>query len=336
MFRRGVSPIFSSIIIIAVTILGAAASFYFADQIIHFLAPSNVIAVENAAISKGTSGLADFVCTVKNVGRNSIVRVSVQLAGEPEIDFPNISPSRPLHPGQSASIIISLNPENYLVGNTYAAKIKAVSSDGSTLAYAMSVPCKGVGGSQIWNPPQGGQHSEQGQQPPEQGQEQGQRASELVLLRDGFDDGSLSGWRLWGDADGYQIDVVNHGRPAPCLYVGGNGPRGARVGAAKTVDVPENLENMTITFNYNVFALKDGGVFPGNLWLRIEADGEAVYDEQIYEAKSAGSGWKREEAVITLAKAPRNITVIFYMVDESDKEQMFWLDNIELKIVIPS
>lgn len=368
MIRRGISPIFSSLIILVVTIIGSAAVFYFVDQTLNVSKPVNAIIIENVAISKGTTGLVDFVCTIKNVGKNPVVRLSVQLANEPEFDFPDVSSLRPLHPGHSASIVISVDPTNYLVGNTYTVRVKAITSDGSILAYATTAACKGVGGSQIWTPPpaqsnnmpsqggsQGDSSSNNGSQPPAQGGSSGEgssessqsepsqggsgggqssRSSTYVLFRDMFDDRSLSGWRLWGDTAGYTIAVVNHGRPAPCLYVGGNGPRGARVGAAKTVSVPEGLENATITFNYNVLALKDGGIFPGNLWLRIDADDEKIFDEKIYEAKSSGSGWRRDEATIKFTGTPRNITVIFYMIDESDKAQEFWLDNIELKVVV--
>lgn len=346
--KRGISPIFSSIIILVIAVLGSTTVLYFTSQAITTSQPANVFVVENAVVSRGLSGPAEFVCTVKNVGRNPIVRLSVQLADEPEYDFPDVSSLRPLNPGQSASIIISTDPNKYVVGNTYIIKVKAVTSDGSSLAYTTTAPCRGAGGSPTWTPPpaqsqaQGGSggQSEDGESGGQGGgggsggQGGGGGSNVLILFCDGFNDRTLSEWRLWGDTAGYIIAIVNHGRPAPCLYVGGNGPRGARVGAAKTVSVPEGLRSATVAFNYNVMALKDGGLFPGNLWLRIDADGETVFNEKIYDAKSVGSGWKSEEAAITFAKAPRNITVIFYMIDESDKTQEFWLDNIELRVVI--
>lgn len=326
--RRAVSPLFASIILIVVAFFGGFIIHHAFTAFIHSSQPSSMLLVEDASITKGTTGLAVFTCTVKNIGGGSITRITVQLGDESEADYPNVSPSNPLNPGQSASIVLSLDGWKYAVGKTYMVKLIAYLSDGSIFAHATTAFCKGVNPSPTWAPPQNGGDGWSG------GGGLGSQSASITLIDDDFSGGSLSGWSLWGDGQGYNIEVDRHGRPAPCLHVYGNGCRGAHVGAAKTVSIPEMLlpDNVNLRFDFNVHALKDDEAFPGNLWLRIEADGQVAFEGQIYDAESAGSGWRSSQAVVNFTESSNTITLIFYMIDESGKIQEFWIDNVVLTV----
>jgi len=158
--------------------------------------------------------------------------------------------------------------------------------------------------------------------------------SKTIVFYDTFDSG-LNGWTLWAEPEeakqGYSIEVDSHGRPSPSLHVIGQSFQGAKVGAAKTVPFPSNLEGeMLLEFDFNIQAKKCAGSFPGNLWLRISLDNVLAVDLQVYDANSADSGWKDAKVSFTVARPPQTITTIFYMIQEENSVQEFWLDNIKM------
>jgi hypothetical protein len=158
--------------------------------------------------------------------------------------------------------------------------------------------------------------------------------SKTIVFYDTFDSG-LNGWTLWAEPEeakqGYSIELDSHGRPSPSLHVIGQSFQNAKAGAAKTVPFPSNLEGeMLLEFNFNVQAKKRAGSFPGNLWLRISLDNVLAVDLQVYDAHSADSGWKDAKISFTVARPPQTITTIFYMIQEENSMQEFWLDNIKM------
>lgn len=321
--RRAVSPILALLIIAAVSALGGWTVYRIVVHILSSQSEGVKIWVESASISRDIAGISTFTCTVKNVGSKPITSIILKVRGE-ILPFPNVAPSRPLMPGQSASIVVDLEGD-FLVGESYAISITAKCEDGSEVAYATTARVIGAG-SPVWSPPQGGSG---GSQESPSSQEGGQQITYIFF--DGFSDG-LSGWALWGEADGFSIETDRHGKPAPCLHVYGRGRLGAAVGAAKEVEVNQSAGMAIIVFDFNALARKDDRAFPGNLWVRLDADGSTVLDELVYDAKSAGSGWKSRQLTATLSQAPRQITLIFYMVVESTKTQEFWLDNVGLAV----
>jgi len=309
--RRAVSPILASLIIITIS----ALSGWIVYNILLSAQGEDVkIWVEGASIARDITGIATLTCTVKNVGSKPIISLVLKVGGE-TLPFPNVSPSRPLAPGQSASIVADLEG-SFIAGESYRITVIARSKDGSDVAYATTAMAVG-GGSPVWSPPESGS------------QEGGQQT--IYLFLDDFSSG-LSGWALWGESDGFSIEIDSHGKPAPCLHVYGRGRLGAAVGASKTVEVGRAAGSAIIVFDFNALARRDERAFPGNLWVRLEADGSTVLDELVYDAKSAGSGWKSRQLTVSLSRAPRKLTLIFYMVVESTKTQEFWVDNVGLAI----
>ena len=315
--RRAVNSLYAVIVAMALSILGGWAVY---SAVLHSLSAQGEgvrIWVEDASIARDITGIATLTCTVKNVGSRPITSLTLKIGGE-TLQFPNVSPSRPLIPGQSASIVADLG-EGFLSGESYTVTVVAKGKGGGEVAEATTVKAAG-GGSPVWSPPASG------------GQEGGGQEEQIIyLFLDDFS-GGLSGWALWGESDGFSIEIDNHGKPAPCLQVYGRGRLGAAVGAAKEVEVGQAAGSAIIVFDFSVLARKDDRAFPGNLWVRLDADGSTVLDELVYDAKSAGSGWKSRQLTATLSQAPQRLTLIFYMVVESTKTQEFWLDNVGLAV----
>jgi hypothetical protein len=322
MVRRAVSSLLATIVIMAMSLLGGWIAY---NIVIHALRAQGggvKIWVEGASIARDITGVATLTCTIKNVGVEPITSLTLKVGGE-TLFFPNVAPSRPLMPSQSASIVTDLEG-GVLAGESYTITIIARGEGGSEVAHVMTVKAAG-GGGPVWSPPGSGGFSG--------GEAGGSRGGQQIiyLFFDDFKSG-LSGWMLWGEFSGFSIEVDSHGKPAPCLHVYGRGRVGAAVGAFKEVEVNQSAGSAIIIFDFNVLARKDDGAFPGNLWVRLDADGVTVLNELVYDAKSAGSGWKSSQLSAFLSWAPRKLTLIFFMVIESAKTQDFWLDNIGLAV----
>ncbi len=261
------------------------------------------VSIENAEACSSVGGVVVAV-SFQNAGSKTIKSVCLEVEGAVLAEV-----NEPIPPGRGASLVAYSPPGVWVCGMKKTGALKVTYADGGSASFLVIIPVTGSPFSQ------GGQ----------------QAGSKRVLLSDTFDNG-LNGWTLWGYTQSFAIETDPHGKPAPALHVYGNGPIGVKAGAAKTVSLPQGVSALSLafTFDYNVHALPDQKAFPGNLWLRVDADGQTLYDEKVYEAKSADSGWKSVQAQITLSQQTSSITIIIYMVDQSNKAQEFWLDNIFL------
>jgi len=257
------------------------------------------LTVESAEACSSSDGVV--AVSFQNAGSKTITNVKLEISGVILAEA-----SGPIPPGKGGSLVAK-NPSGvWVCGSKKTGALRVSLADGSQASFLVTIPVRGS----PFNPA--------GQQP----------GGRVLLESDTFDDG-LGGWFLWGDAQAFAIETDAHGKPAPALHVYGNGPVGDKAGAAKTVSLPPGTTaiSLALTFDFNVHALPEKGAFPGNLWLRVDAGGSTVYDEQIYEAESADSGWKSVEAQVALPQTD-SVTLIIYMVDKSDKVQEFWLDNV--------
>jgi hypothetical protein len=274
------------------------------------------LSVENAEASSSTGGVVVAV-SFQNAGSKTITSASLEVDGNVLAEV-----NEQIPPGKGGSLVAQNPPGVWVCGLRKTGAIKVTYADGSSASFLVAIPVTGG----VFN--SGGQSG--GQQPG--GQQLGGLSQKRVLISDTFDDG-LSGWTLWGYTQAFAIETDAHGKPAPALHVYGNGPVGVKAGAAKAVSLPPGTTaiSLALTFDFNVQALPDKKAFPGNLWLRVDAGGSTLFDEQIYRADSADSGWKSVEVQINLPQpAPDSLTLIIYMVDQSSKVQEFWLDNVVL------
>ncbi|MEM3466853.1 MAG: hypothetical protein QW566_10325 [Candidatus Jordarchaeales archaeon] len=218
-------------------------------------------------------------------------------------------------PGSSYTLIMRNPPGRWVTGETKNAAITAVFSDGSTTSTIASIRVSGTGWFGIEENPQTGLS--------------GNESGKKVIFVDDFKNG-LSGWRPWGNATGLAVEVDMHGKPSPCLHVYAPGQAGSLAGASKAADVNfSSPATLHFTFDYNVHALKDRGVFPGNLWVRVLGpSGNMLVDEKVYEADSTDSGW--DNATVTIPPVTGRITLIIYAQILSLKGEDFWIDNVVL------
>jgi hypothetical protein len=275
------------------------------------------LAVENAEASSSTDGV-DVAVSFQNAGSKTITSASLEVEGNVLAEV-----NEQIPPGKGGSFVAQNPPGVWVCGSRKTGAIKVTYADGSSASFLVAIPVTG------------GAFNSGGQQPGSQqsgGQQSGGPSQKRVLISDTFDDG-LSDWTLWGYTQAFAIETDAHGKPAPALHVYGNGPVGVKAGAAKTVSLPPGTTtiSLVLTFDFNVQALPNEKVFPGNLWFRVDAGGSTLFDEQIYKADSVDSGWKSAEVQINLPQpAPDSLTLIIYMVDQSSKVQEFWLDNVVL------
>jgi len=335
----------SSLLLIAVVLIGSIAVYGAATPLLTQRS-ATVLAVESAEAQVNPTD-AVAVINVKNTAAKQIrlIELKVQVEG---CDVAHFNVDVP--PGSSYSLVLRNPPGRWTAGEVKNAAITAVFSDGSTASIVASIRVYGSGwvgaeenpiggqssGSQEGSPggstgsPAGG--SQAGNQTAGNqtgGSSGGQTGGKTVIFADDFQNG-LSGWQPWGTASGLAVEVDMHGKPSPSLHVYAGGSVGTLAGASKEVDV--NLASpatLTFAFDYNVHALKDKGIFPGNLWVRVLGpSGNVLVDEKVYEATSADSGWK--SATVTIPPVTGRITLIVYMQILSSKGQEFWMDNAVL------
>lgn len=309
----------STITLLAVVLVGSLAVFSIVMPIFNQRTVA-ALAVDSAEAQVSPTD-AVVAINVRNTGGKQLrmVELKVQVEGCDVMDF-NVD----MPPGGTYTLIMRNPPGRWVAGETKNAAITAIFSDGSTTATIASVRVSGTGWFGIEeNPQMGLSGNESG------GNSGGESSGKKVIFMDDFKNG-LSGWRPWGNATGLAVEVDMHGKPSPCLHVYAPGQVGSLAGASKTADV--NLSSpatLYFTFDYNVHALKDRGVFPGNLWVRVlGASGNVLVDEKAYEADSADSGWKN--ATVTVPPVTGRITLIIYARILSSKGQDFWIDNVVL------
>jgi len=274
------------------------------------------LSVENAEASSSTGGVVVAV-SFQNAGSKTITSASLEVEGNVLAEV-----NEQIPPGKGGSLVAQNPPGVWVCGLRKTGAIKVTYADGSSASFLVAIPVTGG----AFN--SGGQHSG-GQQ--SGGQQSGGPSQKRVLISDTFDDG-LSGWTLWGYTQAFAIETDAHGSLLLHCTFTETEPVGVKAGAAKTVSLPPGTTaiSLALTFDFNVQALPEK-VFPWNLWLRVDAGGSTLFDEQIYKADSADSGWKSAEVQINLPQpAPNSLTLIIYMVDQSSKVQEFWLDNVVL------
>lgn len=305
----------STITLLAVVLVGSLAVFGIVMPIFNQRTVA-ALAVDSAEAQVSPTD-AVVVINVRNAGGKQLrmVELKVQVEGCDVMDF-NVD----MPPGSAYTLILRNPPGRWVAGETKNAAITAVFSDGSTTATIASIRVSGTG----WH----GTEEEPLEEPSEDNSE-GEGSGKKVIFMDDFKNG-LSGWRPWGNATGLAVEVDMHGKPSPCLHVCASGQVGSLAGASKTADVNfSSPATLYFTFDYNVHALKDRGVFSGNLWVRVlGASGNVLVDEKVYEANSADSGWKN--ATVTIPPVTGRITLIIYAQILSSKGQDFWIDNVAL------
>ena len=294
----------STLFLIAITVVGSTVFYSVFTQTRQ---ASAAVAVEWAEAQVSPTD-AVAVINVRNAASKQLrmLELMVQIDGCDVADF-----KVDLPPGGSYTLTLRNPPGTWLAGETKNAAVKAVFADGSEASTVASVKVYGTS----WFGPE---DNALGEGPP----------GRKVFFMDDFKEG-LSGWRPWGNATALTVEVDKHGKPSPCLHIFGSGA-GLLAGASKTVDVnltsPATLE---FVFDYNVQALKTGGVFPGNLWVRVlSPSGNVLVDEKVYEASSADSGWKN--ATVTIPPVSGKITLIVYTRLQSPRGQETWIDNVVL------
>jgi hypothetical protein len=312
---RGSSNVVASLIAAFLTLLGGLIA-YNAALTLLMRQGTHAILMVDAKAALSPDGVI-LTVSIKNICRMEVLSATLELDGNV------VAAAGAIPPGASRSFVVKNPPGVWVPGTSRACLLKATFADKSTSAIIFSVPA--IGSLKF-----SGQTGHSGPNDQSDQANPGRR----ILFFDSFDAG-FSGWFLWGNPEGYTIEVSNHGKPAPSLHVFGNGPRGVAAGAAKNVELPADITVLLVQlgFDYNTHAPPERGNFPGNLWLRIDGDGKMLFNAQIFGGKSADSGWKDVELCVVLPHpSPEILTLIIYTVDESDRLQEFWIDNVYLEI----
>jgi len=139
--RRAVNSLHAAIIVMALSVLGGWIMYSAASHSLSAQGEGVKIWVEDASIARDITGIATLTCTVKNVGSRPITSLTLKIWGETLL-FPKVGPSRPLMPGQSASIVADLG-EGFLSGESYTITVVAKGKGGGEAAEATTVKAAG-------------------------------------------------------------------------------------------------------------------------------------------------------------------------------------------------
>lgn len=320
----------SSILLTAVVLLGSIAIL---GMVAFAVNVRTVAALSVESAEAQTSPLEAVVAiSVKNTGGKQLKMVALKVQVEGcDIAYFNVD----VPPGGSCPIVLRNPPGKWAPGETKSAAVTAIFADGSEASTVASIRVHGSGWCGVEANPETPSGGGVGGSVGESGEGVGGSVGESgggggVIFVDDFKNG-LSGWRPWGSASGVTVEVDKHGKPSPCLHVHVPGQASSVAGAAKTVSVDlSSPAVLCFAFDYNVHALKDGGVFPGNLWVMVLGpSGDVLVDERVYAAGSADSGWKY--ASVTIPPVTGRLELIIYMHVQSSKGQEFWVDNVTLR-----
>lgn len=306
----------SSLFIIAAVLIASIVAY---NVVVPFLTEWNatVLTVEAAEAQANAAG-AVVAINVRNaaVKQMHLVELNVQVEG---CDIARFNVDVP--PGGSYPLIMRNPLGKWMSGELKNAVVTAFFSDGSTASVV--APIRVYGGGWVGSEEDPLEdHEEGGNQTGGGGQ-----TGKTTVFADDFKNG-LSGWQPWGTASSLIVEVDMHGKPSPSLHVHAGGTVGTLAGASKTVNLTVPA-TMLFTFNYKVHAMKDGGAFPGNLWVRVLGpSGNVLVDEKIYEAKSTDSGWK--DAAAEIPPVTGRITLVVYTQILSSNGEDFWVDNAVL------
>lgn len=142
---RGLSPLAAALILVAIVAAGGSLIYAMMLSTGLMLDARTQTFFENAKLVKDSAGGAYFAVTIKNTGKKPITTLTVKLGDEQNYIFPEVSESKALQPGRSASAVIALpNPQEYIVGERYTVTVAATAADGSTFTDATTVICMGV------------------------------------------------------------------------------------------------------------------------------------------------------------------------------------------------
>ncbi|MEM2189384.1 MAG: hypothetical protein QXO15_00190 [Nitrososphaerota archaeon] len=320
----------STLVLIMIAVSGLAVTAAALSSVCIMRAPS-VVAIDYAEAYAGHTG-AIAVLNVKNMASKPIriVEIKVFVGEIYAADFLADVP-----PGSSFAIVLKNPPGRWRSGEMKTITVTSVFADGSLVSCIASIKVSGgewIGEETnpiIVNSAEGETEEGAGGEGGAGGEEEGGGGSKGVVFADDFSEG-LTEWRAWGENMGLVIEVSKHGKPSPCLHVQKSGGVGTLAGVAREINV--NLQHPTtlsLSFDYNVHAKKEGNIFPGNLWVRVlDSSGSILVDEKVYEAYSADSGWK--SATVAIPSVSGRITAIFYMQMLSSGKQDFWIDNVVL------
>lgn len=166
-FRRGVSPLIATIILIAITVTVGAAIYVYTSNILGVT--GTIIQVEVVSCELVRTGARTvFTITVKNTGNRPITRLQVTIwdqggtargpadlriigTGGSEVV---VSETNPLQPGYTATVTLTdaTTPSigtNYIIGNAYGVRVTAAQTTGggatvlSSFDKAFTVYCTG-------------------------------------------------------------------------------------------------------------------------------------------------------------------------------------------------
>jgi len=143
--KKAVSPLISTIILIALCVAGGLAVYSQIFSTSNILSARGQVTIESIDLAVQTDGQAVFTITIKNSGSKPVSELTVNLAGT---DYTVTLPSGGLQTGQSASHV-ETNPtppaNGFVVGKSYNVVVKATFSDGSTFSKTETVKCMGSG-----------------------------------------------------------------------------------------------------------------------------------------------------------------------------------------------
>ncbi|MBO3809762.1 MAG: hypothetical protein FGF50_09255 [Candidatus Brockarchaeota archaeon] len=140
-FRRAVSPLIATIILIAITVAAGLVIYNIFFSTAGVMSAQLSIQVVSVDIIK-TSATTLISATVKNAGNKPITACTVTVY----VDGGTVSLTLgSMEPGQTKSASTTTLPSgaSVTVGRTYPVKIDATASDGSTISKSMSVTCTG-------------------------------------------------------------------------------------------------------------------------------------------------------------------------------------------------
>jgi len=147
--RFAVSPLISTIILIAITITGGLVAFAVWNSMAGTSSKKTQVNFEYLALYKCVGQpKALFATTMKNAGNKPIISLIIKLHNESNYQVPSVSTSNPLQPGHCVGVTLTpflIHSDYYVVGNFYTVQIvRAEATDGSSFSHVTTVMCLGA------------------------------------------------------------------------------------------------------------------------------------------------------------------------------------------------